>query len=236
MVDSTIPTNADDRTGAVRGDDQHGVTDASGEVAVAPSTPGGTRGRFSTSVWDFLFDFERGTTPTRPELPRIVLLAYATLVSVLMVVSTGLLSTATLAGLVTSPVPIPAISIGFPVEVTVPAYMYAYAMFGTTAYIFANKISTGSETLKPRQAFYRVFAVLPVVAGVYLLWGVLWPDVTASPTLQAGIAFLTGLYVELAIAALAVVADRFVPAGSTDDEDERSTPAPIATEEATPAE
>lgn len=147
------------------------------------------------------------TDVSQPEIPRVVVSMYA-----LITVTLALLST-----IQNLSVPLINTTIGLPANLIIPQYVYFYAIFGTTAYIFANKIGR-SDTLRSRQAFFRVFAVLPTVAGVYLLWSMLWPDVSASAAGVAGIAFLTGLFVEVFLQALATLTDRVVPQNSSTQE------------------
>lgn len=170
------------------------------EKTIEKKEIGSNQGRSELGVRWAEYLFATRSDSKKPEIPRIVLAVYAGIT-----VGLALLSTIHVLS-----VPLFDFTIRNPVDLVVPSYVYQYAVFGTTAYIFANKIST-KKSLSSRQAFFRVFAVLPTAAGVYLLWSVLWPNAAKTAIAAAGVAFLTGLFVEVFLSALAALTDKLAP-------------------------
>lgn len=164
--------------------------------------------RRSDRVWRYLVEFDADPHTSSPSIPRILLLVYATLtVGVVGLSVVAQLNPTRLGALDWN-----ALFIAEPGDVNIPIYVYMYAFFGTCAYIFANVIRDDTMTLLPREVLYRVFAVLPVSAGVYLLQEIIWPGTVFSVATLAGIAFLTGFSIEAALKLLSVFVDRLLKA------------------------
>ena len=156
----------------------------------------------------YFVDFDPDPRTPEPSIPRILLLVYA----MLTIGVVGLTVVAQLNPTRLGTSNWNAFFIAEPGPVNIPIYMYTYAFFGTCAYIFANVIRDDRMTLRPREVLYRVFAVLPVSAAVYLLQEIIWPGTVFSVATLVGIAFLTGFNIEAALKLLAVFADRLLKA------------------------
>jgi hypothetical protein len=104
--------------------------------------------------------------------------------------------------------------------VGIPPYIFGFALLGALTYVFTSVLDNyDSNRQSVFEAGLRIPAALLLSAGVYLLASFLFPDVSASSadaaaqvsvgeeTLAAGLAFLVGLYVKLALRALGAVAD-----------------------------
>jgi len=114
--------------------------------------------------------------------------------------------------------------------VTVPPYVYLYAALGATAYAFTRLLRAYDDPGTPLSVgtvttiVVAVLAATPLAAGVYLLSSFV-VDVEGaaegglSARLLAGVAFLTGLFVNRAYDRLGRVADRLLPGGSADATD-----------------
>ena len=159
-------------------------------------------------TWNYFIDFDTNPRTSKPSIPRILLLVYA----MLTIGVVGLTVVAQLNPTRLGTLNWNALFIAEPGPVNIPIYIYTYAFFGTCAYIFANVIRDDRRTLRPREVLYRVFAVLPVSAVVYLLQEIIWPGTVFSVATLAGIAFLTGFNIEAALKLLAVFADRLLKA------------------------
>ncbi|WP_380674648.1 hypothetical protein [Salinigranum sp. GCM10025319] len=113
--------------------------------------------------------------------------------------------------------------------VTVPLYVYLYAGFGALGYIFTKLMVqldryTKWNRLEQLVAMaMRIPAAWILATGIYLFLG----DVgstsgTGGARFAAGVAFLVGLYVNVALKALGSLADRIL--GRTPPEPERKPP------------
>lgn len=97
----------------------------------------------------------------------------------------------------------------------VPPYVYVFALVGGFGYVFTALIDDGGRSVEDLlHDGVRLVAALPLAAGSYLLLGFLRIDGGASaPTpVVGGIAFLTGLSVNVAHKRFASLAKRLLPA------------------------
>lgn len=95
--------------------------------------------------------------------------------------------------------------------VTVPGYVYVFAVMGALGYVFTALVE-GSRlaTANLVAVNLRIPAALPLAAGLYLLVGqFLGADVPTR--IVAGVAFLAGLFVNLAYCRLGSLARRLLP-------------------------
>jgi len=106
---------------------------------------------------------------------------------------------------------------GGPDAVTVPLYVYLYAGFGALGYIFTklmvrfDQYTTWSHLEQLVGMAMRVPAAWILATGVYLFVGDLGgTGGTAGARFTAGVAFLVGLYVNVALKALGGLADRIL--------------------------
>lgn len=120
----------------------------------------------------------------------------------------------------------------FSLDIAVPWEVYAFGVLGAFGYVFTALLRDFERTpLKVVQYHLRVPAAVPLAAGVYLLSGlILGTGTTAegssggaaafvvNETLVVGLAFLSGLYVNLAYERLSALADRLLPDREADDE------------------
>lgn len=99
----------------------------------------------------------------------------------------------------------------------IPWFVYAFSALGGLGYVFTALLEDfQSETKSLLKYNLRVPAALPLGAGVWILSGVLiGPD--ASPPLVLGLAFLSGLYVNLAYERFGALARRLLPDSTTDE-------------------
>ncbi|MEZ3115745.1 hypothetical protein RYH80_07420 [Halobaculum sp. MBLA0147] len=113
------------------------------------------------------------------------------------------------------PDPLAGLSAGA-VTPTVPPFVYTYATLGALGYTFTRVVNVGPTAERLTDWTIRVLAALPLAAGTYLFAALLLPEsVTgegseASRRLLAGLAFLTGLFVDLAYRRLSQLARRLV--------------------------
>lgn len=137
----------------------------------------------------------------------VVIGVFGALTAVGLVLSTGVLEWA---------VAIPA-SGADPNPVAVPVYVYLYAGFGALGYIFTKlmgRLDRYTEWNRWEDLVglaMRIPAAWVLAAGVYLLLGA-FDEVegVAGPRFAAGVAFLVGLYVNVALKALGSLADRIL--------------------------
>ncbi len=101
--------------------------------------------------------------------------------------------------------------------VRTPLFVYLYATLGALGYIF-TKLMTGLEEFDEWDEIQelvemglRIPAAWVLAAGTYLLYSsMLVGDLTVTPQLAAGMAFLVGLYVNVALKGLGSLADRIL--------------------------
>jgi len=109
-----------------------------------------------------------------------------------------------------------------PLAVTVPWHVYAFALLGGAGYVFTMLICYDASPGDVFDANLRVPAALPLAAGIYLRVVQLLGEVPTD-RLLAGLAFVTGLYVNRAYERIGDLADRLLAAagptesGSGDD-------------------
>lgn len=133
------------------------------------------------------------------------------ILTVLLVVSTTLF----FAEVLEEPVP--------SVDGGVPAYVYVFALLGALGYVFTTLAEDfHRSTGKLIQYNIRLPAALPLGVGIFLFAEMILADAAESQALVAGLAFLTGLYVNLAYQQLGALAERLLPGGSEEDEGESS--------------
>ena len=128
-------------------------------------------------------------------------------VDVLLVGAVAVGTTGALAGLRS------VVGLGEPVPaVTVPAYVYVYGAFGALAYVFTRIVrEMDRSTTELVHSNLRVLAALPLAAGLYLFAERLLGTAPATGSL-AGLAFLTGLFVNTAYHRINALAKRLFPA------------------------
>lgn len=101
----------------------------------------------------------------------------------------------------------------------VPVFVYVFSALGGLGYVFTALLEDfQSDTKSLFRYNLRVPAALPLGAGVWLLSDVL-VGANAAPRLVLGLAFLSGLYVNLAYERLGAVARRFLPDSETTETD-----------------
>jgi hypothetical protein len=101
----------------------------------------------------------------------------------------------------------------------VPLFVYVYATLGALGYIF-TKLMSGLEDYDERseireivEMLMRIPAAWVLGAGFYVLLLQFGNDPTDAPQLFAAIAFLVGLYINVAIKSLGSLADRMLGRG-----------------------
>ncbi|WP_178917609.1 hypothetical protein [Natronomonas gomsonensis] len=99
--------------------------------------------------------------------------------------------------------------------VTVPLYVYLYAGLGALGYVFTKlmgeleRYTEWGEIEQLAAMAMRIPAAWVLAAGVYLFLGNFGGVVeTSGPRFAAGVSFLVGLYVNVALKALGSLADR----------------------------
>jgi hypothetical protein len=104
--------------------------------------------------------------------------------------------------------------------ITVPLFVYLYATLGALGYIF-TKVMVASDALGGPGATdelvsmgMRIPAAWVLGAGFYLLLVQGGADPVANPHLFATVAFLVGLYVNVAVKSLGSLADRMLGRGT----------------------
>ena len=111
----------------------------------------------------------------------------------------------------------------------VPEYVYLYAFLGASAYAFSNMLRKDDRQWRDLVRLgTRVLSALPLAAGIYLLGSFLGGGAdVAGGRAAAGLAFLTGLYVNLALEGLYGLGTRLYglspPESEGNDEDTDET-------------
>lgn len=109
-------------------------------------------------------------------------------------------------------------NVEFPV--TVPWYVYSFAVLGALGYVFTKLVKNPDRSFGALlHANIRLPASLPLAAGFYLLAGQFLGSEPPAD-LMAGIAFLTGLFVNIAYRRIGALAKRLLP-----EEEKRDTAA-----------
>jgi hypothetical protein len=91
-----------------------------------------------------------------------------------------------------------------------PPAIYLYAFLGAMAYAFTSIIAKFERgTTGVLRVGLRALAALPLAAGVFLLAGTLGVS-AADGRVLAGVAFLVGLYVSVALKSLGGLAERLL--------------------------
>lgn len=106
--------------------------------------------------------------------------------------------------------------------VTVPLYIYLYAGFGALGYIFTklmvqlDRFTEWGELEQLAELAMRIPAAWILAAGIYLFLGDVGQTAgTSGARFAAAVAFLVGLYVNVAMKALGSLADRILGRGPT---------------------
>lgn len=155
----------------------------------------------------------------RTTLGRAIFLFDVLLVSVL-VVSTTVFFTDILED------PLPSLDGG------VPGYIYVLALLGALGYVFTTLTDDfHRSTGKLIQYNLRLPAALPLAVGIFLFSELILADAAASPAILGGLAFLTGLYVNLAYVQLGALAMRLLPGGRDEENEDGSWTPENETEE-----
>ncbi|MEZ3145191.1 hypothetical protein [Halobaculum sp. MBLA0143] len=118
----------------------------------------------------------------------------------------------------------------------VPPFVYVYALLGGLGYVFTRMYKTDTADWRLFQWSVRLIAALPVAVGTYLFVGLVLPetvlegatDASASGGIAsdgprrvvAGVAFVSGLFVDTAYDRLDAVARRLLTSGSGSDDDD----------------
>ena len=104
-----------------------------------------------------------------------------------------------------------------PNPVTIPVYVYLYAGFGALGYIFTklmhklDRYTEWNQWEHVVEMAMRIPAACILAAGVYLLLGNFGSvEGVDGARFAAGVAFLVGLYVNVALKALGSLADRIL--------------------------
>ena len=102
----------------------------------------------------------------------------------------------------------------------VPPFVFLYAFLGASAFVFSNLLRKENREWRDLVRLgMRVLSALPLAAGVYLLGSFLGGGAdVAGARAAAGLAFLTGLYVNLALEALYGLGMRLYGLRPSDDE------------------
>lgn len=105
---------------------------------------------------------------------------------------------------------------GSPATVSVPPYVYLYASLGALGYVFTklmtrlDRYDEWGEIEHLAQMGLRIPAAWVLAAGIYLLFTGTVPGQSSTPAVSAGVAFLVGLYVNVALKSLGGFADRIL--------------------------
>ena len=172
-------------------------------------------GRSADTGWHWLTTWnEDGIEALRPRRPwiRSAVVAFYVVVSVSVVALSAQVFFGTVGGVVGLPVPE---DYGILDSARVPPYVYVFALVGGFGYVFTALIDDDRRTVEELlHDGVRLVAALPLAAGAYLLLGFFRIDGGAStPTpIIGGIAFLTGLSVNVANKRFASLAKRLLPA------------------------
>jgi hypothetical protein len=97
----------------------------------------------------------------------------------------------------------------------VPLYVYVYAGLGAVGYTFTRAVTVDVTSERLADWTVRTFAALPLAAGTYLLASILLGDVPDGGLTQrqlAGLALVTGLFVNTAYCRLNGLATRLLGA------------------------
>lgn len=113
-----------------------------------------------------------------------------------------------------------------PPPTRVPPFVYLYAFLGASAFAFSNLLQKGERDWRDLVRLgMRVFSALPLAAGVYLLGSFLGGGLdVAGGRAAAGLAFLTGLYVNLALEGLYGLGMRLYGLAPSEEAEESSQP------------
>ncbi len=104
-----------------------------------------------------------------------------------------------------------------------PPAIYLYAFLGAMAYAFTSIIAKFERgTTGVLRVGLRALAALPLAAGVFLLAGTLGIS-AADGRVLAGVAFLVGLYVSVALKALGGLAERLLGLSASDSNSAEQT-------------
>ena len=105
--------------------------------------------------------------------------------------------------------PLTEIHIALSREISVPSYVYLYGFLGALAYIFTSLLTEFEKSLRDFIVMgLRIPAALVLVAGFYLLITFFVEEPTKP--IVAGLSFLVGLYVKLALKGLGGIASRLM--------------------------
>ncbi|WP_255149196.1 hypothetical protein [Halorarius halobius] len=105
-----------------------------------------------------------------------------------------------------------ALDTGNAFDVAVPWQVYAFGVLGAFGFVFTALIREFDRTpLTVVQYHLRVPAAIPLSTGTYLLADLILGGAESTPALVAGLAFVSGLYVNLAYERLAALAERLLP-------------------------
>lgn len=112
----------------------------------------------------------------------------------------------------------------------VPPFVYVYALLGGLGYVFTRMYKTDTADWRLFQWSVRLIAALPVAVGTYLLVGLVLPETVVEQAAEAsgdsglvgngprrvvaGVAFVSGLFVDTAYDRLDAVAHRLLTSGS----------------------
>lgn len=103
------------------------------------------------------------------------------------------------------------LGIDIPEAVIVDAYIYVFAVLGALGYVFTAVVREFDRTTEELVKYnVRVMAALPLAGGVYLLSELILGEVPSKAVL-AGLAFVTGLYVNRVYERIGMMADRLIP-------------------------
>jgi len=104
----------------------------------------------------------------------------------------------------------------------IPPFVFLYAFLGASAFAFSNLLRKENREWRDLVRLgMRVLSALPLAAGVYLLGSFLGGGAdVAGGRAAAGLAFLTGLYVNLALEALYGLGMRLYGLRPTEEEGE----------------
>ncbi len=138
----------------------------------------------------------------------------------------GALTALTLVGLVLSAglVPVEGLLTASGGAVIVPPYVYLYASLGALGYVFTRLMTNVEaydeydEIEELTQMALRIPAAWVLAAGVYLLFaaGTAFASGGSGQQYAAGLSFLVGLYVNVAMKSLGSLADRLLGRGSAE--------------------
>ncbi|KAA9396524.1 hypothetical protein Har1130_17870 [Haloarcula sp. CBA1130] len=103
------------------------------------------------------------------------------------------------------------------VTVPVPSYVYLYALLGSLGYLFTTLFKEfDRNTLSLVQKGIRIPAALLLAAGFYMFSFLFITGESTATGLISGLAFLVGLYVNVALVTLDTIASRVLSSFSND--------------------